>query len=206
MPTGNRRRFIPRSIDCFLSQTYPNLQIVILDDGDESIADLLPNDVRIKYAYQHERLCLGAKRNIVNAMADGEFTIHWDDDDFYSPARVARQIAPFLDDPMVRVTGTSVLYYYRENTSEAWKYEGEGNWMAGIAYRKDVGILFDEEGYGSDLRFQQKLSNWYDLKDPSLIVAAIHDTNTAPKEITSLWTPEPWANLPSRYRPSEPRP
>ena len=48
-PTYNRRHFSPRAVRCFLSQDYPNLEWVILDDGTDPIKDLLPDDPRIKY-------------------------------------------------------------------------------------------------------------------------------------------------------------
>ena len=38
MPTASRRRFVPLAIRYFLSQDYPNKELLILDDGDDSVA------------------------------------------------------------------------------------------------------------------------------------------------------------------------
>ena len=52
-PTYNRRPFISHMIKCFEEQTYPKsrMEWIIVDDGTDSIKDLLPSDSRIKYFY-----------------------------------------------------------------------------------------------------------------------------------------------------------
>ena len=52
-PTYNKKNFFKLAISNFLSFDYPaeKLEWIILDDGDESIRDILPNDKRIKYYY-----------------------------------------------------------------------------------------------------------------------------------------------------------
>ena len=45
--TRNRRGFLPRAIECFVAQTYEERELLIVDDGDDSIADLAPADWRI---------------------------------------------------------------------------------------------------------------------------------------------------------------
>ena len=50
--TGDRRRFLPQAIKCFQRQTYPNLELVILCDGEDDMSDLIPrDDERIRYFY-----------------------------------------------------------------------------------------------------------------------------------------------------------
>jgi glycosyltransferase involved in cell wall biosynthesis len=49
MPTANRRRFVPEAIRLFLAQDYEEKELVVLDDGEDAIADLIPDDPRIRY-------------------------------------------------------------------------------------------------------------------------------------------------------------
>src|SRR6266545_4002208 len=49
MPTAGRRRFVPQAIGYFLRQDYPNRELVIVDDGTDNLADLLPDDARVRY-------------------------------------------------------------------------------------------------------------------------------------------------------------
>ncbi len=53
LPTANRRRFVPQAIRLFLAQDYPNKELVILDDGAESAADLVPDDPQVRAGALH---------------------------------------------------------------------------------------------------------------------------------------------------------
>jgi len=39
MPTYNRREFIPQALKYFERQDYPNKELIIVDDGTDTIAD-----------------------------------------------------------------------------------------------------------------------------------------------------------------------
>ena len=67
MPTCNRRRFVPRAIDYFLRQDYPNKELVIIGDGTDRVADLILADPRIRYFGLPQCASTGAKRNLGNA-------------------------------------------------------------------------------------------------------------------------------------------
>ena len=200
MPTCNRREFIPRAVRCFLSQDYPNLEWIILEDGGlDSIRDLLPDDPRIKYTHNPSvKYNHGTKCNICCEQATGEFIIVHDDDDFYPPNRVTRQIMPLIADRTLAVSGTSTLYYYRHGEQRAWRYTSPASvgWLASIAFRKDEWQRqkFDHIVSGADYNFIRKVPEGarHDLHDPSLVVASIHDTNACPKNLGSGYTPILW--------------
>jgi len=42
MPTADRRVFVPQAIRYFLRQHYPNRELIIIDDGVDPVADLIP--------------------------------------------------------------------------------------------------------------------------------------------------------------------
>ena len=69
MPTYNRRRYVAQAILYFLRQDYPNRELIILDDGDDRVADLAPSDDRIRYIALDRRMILGAKRNLACELA-----------------------------------------------------------------------------------------------------------------------------------------
>ena len=52
MPTHNRRPFVAQAIVYFLRQDYPNRELIIVDDGTDPVADLIPDDPRIRYLHQ----------------------------------------------------------------------------------------------------------------------------------------------------------
>src|SRR5215510_16345784 len=96
MPTHNRRPFVPKAIEYFLRQDYPQRELIILDDGTDPIVDLAPNDQRIRYFRQNQKRNIGAKRNLTCEEARGEIIIHWDDDDWMADWRISYQVTSLL--------------------------------------------------------------------------------------------------------------
>src|SRR5438094_9881235 len=93
MPTRNRRPLAAQAVAYFLRQDYPNRELIVVDDGDESVADLIPDDARVRYRYLDHRLSVGAKRNLACELSRGELIAHWDDDDWMAADRLSRQVA-----------------------------------------------------------------------------------------------------------------
>src|SRR5215471_6882917 len=78
MPTANRRRFVPEAVRLFLAQDYSNKELVIVDDGEDSAADLIPKHRQIRYLRLDNRQSTGAKRNLACTVASGGIIAHWD--------------------------------------------------------------------------------------------------------------------------------
>jgi glycosyltransferase involved in cell wall biosynthesis len=197
-PTFNRRAFFPRAIQCFLSQDYPNLEWIILDDGADPIGNLLPADPRIKYFHEKPKKHHGAKMNRCFELSSGEYGIVFDDDDWYPANRITRQITPLIENPSLVLSGTSTLYYYQHGSASAYRYTSPKgiDWLASIAVRKSAWekLKFDDIYGGADYNFQKKtpLSARHNLNDPALVVAAIHSANACRKHLSKDYKPEPW--------------
>ena len=58
MPTANRRRFIPATLEMFLAQDYSNKELVIVDDGADRVDDIVPKHPHIRYIGLERRLLL----------------------------------------------------------------------------------------------------------------------------------------------------
>jgi glycosyltransferase involved in cell wall biosynthesis len=198
MPTCDRHQFALGAIRYLLRQDYPNLEIVIVDDGAAAVAPLLPQDSRFRLIRLPGKKNVGAKRNIACAAARGEFIIHWDDDDWYPSDRVTRQIEA-LREGHADICGTSTLFYHDARSGPAWRYcyKGSGRaWVAGntLAYRRSCWTVhpFPEIQVGEDSRFvwADPRAKLRDLNDPNLCVARIHANNTSLKVLTgACWQP-----------------
>jgi len=204
MPTCDRQRFVPGALRFFLRQDYPNLELVVVDDGREPVASLLPDDPRVRLIHLAGKKNVGAKRNLACAAARGEFIVHWDDDDWYPADRVRRQLE-VLQSGRAEICGTSTLYYYDEASRRAWRYHYQERgrpWVAGntLAYRKSwwKAHPFPEIQVGEDSRFvwSAPRAAVCDLNRPDLCVARIHPRNTSRKSQNgACWDPCPSARL-----------
>jgi cellulose synthase/poly-beta-1,6-N-acetylglucosamine synthase-like glycosyltransferase len=61
MPTRNRRIFVEQSIKYFLRQDYPRKELIVIDDGEDPVADLIPAHGAVRYVHQRQRLAVGTK-------------------------------------------------------------------------------------------------------------------------------------------------
>lgn len=193
LPTHDRRSFIPQAIRCFLRQDYPNLELVIVDDGSDPIADCIPASEHIRYLRLDRKLTIGAKRNLACSQARGELIVHWDDDDWYPPWRVSAQAQTLLGGP-ADLCGSSRVYYHDGSGERAWEYRYPNSgprWVSGntLAYRRRFWERqpFAEIQIGEDTRFVWGAVNHvlFDLADPRLCVASVHAGNTSRKVIRS---------------------
>ena len=82
----------------FSRQSYAHRELIVIDDGPDSVQDLLPHDDRIRYVRLRNPTLLGDKRNVGCELARGDIVMHWDDDDWYGTERIAVQVAPLLRD------------------------------------------------------------------------------------------------------------
>ncbi|HEY0408510.1 MAG TPA: glycosyltransferase [Pyrinomonadaceae bacterium] len=195
MPTYNRRHFLPLAIRCFMRQDYPNLELIIVDDGTDAVANCVPEDARVRYLRLNERLTIGAKRNVACEQARGDFIVHWDDDDWSPSWRVSAQVKALIERG-ADISGTSRLFYYEAATDRAWEYRfaADGvSWVGGntMAYRKEFWKLnrFPEVQVGEDTLFMHNevSKTIFDLDTPELCVATVHDGNTSYKETTGMF-------------------
>lgn len=197
MPTYNRRTFVPAALQRFLSQDYPALELIVVDDGSDSVQDLMPADERVRYFRLEGKLSVGAKRNFACEHARGSLIAHWDDDDWYASTRIRRQVEA-LAASGAEVCGTSVMYYFDESRDRAFRYSLGGavpSWMAALVYKRSVWSQnrFEEIRLAEDVKFLGRVpaAARLDLRDHTITIGAIHKSNTSPK-ITSgtYWKPE----------------
>jgi len=98
MVTANRGRLARRAIQCFIEQHHANRELVVVDDGTEDYRPLLRIAARfapVTYVKLEptSRFSLGELRNTAIESAQGDWCIQWDDDEWYHPDRIGRQLA-----------------------------------------------------------------------------------------------------------------
>ncbi len=210
MPTHDRRRFVQQAIAYFLRQDYEPRELVVVDDGDDPIDDLVPDDDRIRYVRLGERLPLGRKRNLACEVSRGDVICHWDDDDWYAPNRVRIQVGELLGSGR-DVCGVSELLHYRPAAGDAWMYRsqpGDRPWLAGsmLAYRRSTWTRspFPDLHVGEDAGFvwQMDSARVHAITGRGLCVALLHGANTAEKNLADgRWTRRPLDEVSRLLRP-----
>lgn len=95
VPSFNGVRYLREALDSLLAQTYPNIEIILLDDAsvDETPSVAAEYGSRITYVRQPKNLGIYDNVNVGIAQARGDFIATYHADDIYLPTIVESQIA-----------------------------------------------------------------------------------------------------------------
>ena len=101
MPSWNTARFIAKSIQSVIDQTYQNWELLIVDDcstdnTDEVVSPFL-KDPRVKYFHNEKNSGAALTRNKAIRIAQGEWIAFLDSDDLWSPDKLEKQVR-FMED------------------------------------------------------------------------------------------------------------
>lgn len=122
---NDRFEYFERSFKCYCDQTYPNRELVIVNEGSkeyqEKIAEHVSGRDDVRLVFLDEDYCLGALRNISIALCHGDIFVQWDDDDFNAPERLMVQYNYLRRKPKARVCYmTDQLHYYFDAKTLFW--------------------------------------------------------------------------------------
>lgn len=207
MPTFNRRAFIPLTLACFRSQTYPHKELVVVDDGLDPVADLLAELRDVRYLRVPRRMTIGAKRNLGCREARGDIIAQWDDDDWYAPDRLARQVAPILSGA-ADITGLANRFMLEMPIGRFWAPADDlhrrmfvGDVHGGtLVYRKSMlaeGIRYPEIDLAEDASLIQQATRRHKrlvrLENAELFVYLRHGRNAWKFEVGRFMNPKGWS-------------
>lgn len=139
MPTFNSARFIGPAVETVLAQTYPHIELIVVNDGstDETEAVLAPYSHRIRLIQQTNQGASAARNTGIQA-AQGTYITFLDADDLLKPDKIALQVAVLEARPDVGLV-YSGWHYVREDDLQVvgeMRPRQEGNVFADLILRR----------------------------------------------------------------------
>lgn len=111
IPTHNHARFIVQAVQSILAQTYPHVEIIVVDDGStDGTAQVLEPLAGYIHLVQQANAGVSAARNHGFALSQGKYLTFLDADDLLLPEKLARDVTLLEGDPAVGVAYCSWLY------------------------------------------------------------------------------------------------
>ena len=110
---------------CFDSQTYEPKELLVFD-GSKRISPFFSSlaDARVRYEHAHrpkgEVTRIGAERNALLELAQGDFCQHLDDDDFYAPEFLSSMMARIGDAALAKL---GVWNAIQESSGSIWQWD-----------------------------------------------------------------------------------
>lgn len=96
-PSFNTGAFVASTIESVLAQTYPNFEMIIVDDcstddGPAVIREFVRRDNRIRFYQNAKNLGPSKSRNTAIDLAKGRFIAFLDSDDIWYPEKLEQQV------------------------------------------------------------------------------------------------------------------
>jgi glycosyltransferase involved in cell wall biosynthesis len=113
MLTSDRHELAKKAVQCFRAQTYDNKSLLVLDTGLDNLEmDHLANEDWQRHPQFHPEP-IGSLRNAAMFWTHADIVVHWDDDDWSHPNRIAEQVA-LLQSSGADVVGYNEMLFWRE--------------------------------------------------------------------------------------------
>jgi glycosyltransferase involved in cell wall biosynthesis len=105
VPNFNYLRYLEKCLESVMSQDYPNIEIIVVDDGstDESVNYISNLTPKVKLV-QQENSGVSVARNRGLLESKGEFIAFLDADDYWDSSKISKQMSLILS------TGVDLVY------------------------------------------------------------------------------------------------
>jgi glycosyltransferase involved in cell wall biosynthesis len=112
IPVYNGAKYLGAAIESVLAQSYQPIEIIIIDDGstDDSLEVIRTFGSRV-YVISQPNAGVGRARNVGIGRARGEFVAFLDQDDWWMPEKVQKQVRLLTDNPQAGLAHTGVKHY-----------------------------------------------------------------------------------------------
>ena len=166
IPTYNRASLVGRAVGSVLGQTFPDLEVVVVDDGstdgtEEAVRAV--GDGRVRYLRHEANRGVAAARNTGMAHARGEYVAFLDSDDVWLPEWVEAHLAAFQASSLPRVgaVASGMVVAYRDREETVLPTHRGGIYLPLLTMRWEplqLGCFcFRRDAFPPDLRFDEAL-------------------------------------------------
>lgn len=185
--TRKRPEHLSRAVRCFLAQTYPNKELIIVypasDTGTAECLRQFDSPQLRPHPLTRPGATLGDLRNYSIECAAGRYVCGWDDDDWHNPDRIRRQLSTLMDSKK-DASVMARIFIYDMGQQKAY-LSCERMWENSVFFDKEqiaqLGIRYPSLDKGEDFQFVDLLLKHnlvYPMHDPTSYVYNITGSNT----------------------------
>ncbi|RHW43572.1 glycosyltransferase [Neobacillus notoginsengisoli] len=141
MAVHNGEKFLGETLQSIFAQTYPHLEIIIVNDGStDSTKFILDHieDPRVRFIHLEENQGAANALNIGINAAKGDWIAIQDADDISYPSRIEDQVNYLLENPSLVGIGTFVKCISGDQDIPDSAYEGMMNFKNSYVTRKQI--------------------------------------------------------------------
>lgn len=124
IPVYNIEKYIKSAIDSALTQTYKDIEVIVVDDGStdgvKKVLEPYIKSKKIRYVYQDNKGLAGARNSGIK-IAKGEFIAFLDADDIFLPEKIERQVDYLKRNPDCGVCYSDAYHFWDEEPDRLLK-------------------------------------------------------------------------------------
>lgn len=126
IPCYNDAAYIEQAVLSALNQTYPNIEVIVVDDGSntETKAVLNKLEPKISQLITQDNKGQSAARNEGIKVANGDFIFVMDSDDFIAPSLCEEAVAVFTSDISLKIVSCQATLLYTDQKTEIYIPKG----------------------------------------------------------------------------------
>lgn len=173
VPNYNYARYLPQTLDSILQQTWPQLEIIVVDDGsvDDSATILDSYGTQIRWVRQQNQ-GVAVARNRGASEAQGELIAFLDADDIWLPTKIQSQVERFCADPELGLIHCGLIEFNEQDGDLMTKLDGMEGWVANDLLLLQRSVV---HGVGSSGLVPRKIFESVGGFDPRLSTSADWD-------------------------------
>ena len=182
--TYNMAKYVVLAVESVLQQTYPNIEIIVVNDGSEDntteVMDKFRSDQRVKYLPQKENKGQTVAKNIGINASKGKFVAFVDADNLWKPDKLEKQLPLFDKSERTGVVYSDAEYidgdgkilpyikrdYYSGNITENLLLHNFINFNSAVIKREcinQIGIFDESLSMGIDWDLWLRISTKYEF-------------------------------------------
>lgn len=126
IPCFNDAQYIEQSVNSALNQTYPNKEVIVVDDGSnvETKAVLRKLESKLTKLITQENQGQSAARNVGIKEAKGNYILVLDSDDFFEGTFCEKAVAFFLENKEVKIVTCYANRISENSKTDVFKPQG----------------------------------------------------------------------------------
>lgn len=175
IPVYNGEAFVAQAIESVLAQTWSNVELIVVNDGStDRSAEVVANYADRLVLIEQENRGVAAARNAGMQQARGAFVALLDQDDWWRPEKLARQVPLMLANPRIGLVHTAVDHY--DQSRGEWvgplNPQARPDRLVGFCFPR---LLMDNQIYNSTVLLRAEVLRQVGLCDLSIRGNTVQD-------------------------------
>jgi len=140
IPAYNGEKYLDETIQSVIAQTYPNWELLIVDDGSKDGTAAIgkrwaAQDARVTYIYQANQ-GMASARNAGIEKAKGKYVAFLDHDNLFLPKKLELQVAHLEANPGVGLSYARILHFYNDAPTVLYTNKNETPYTGDDLFRE----------------------------------------------------------------------